>query len=365
MPAFEFDPTRYPASPGCYLMRDGREQVIYVGKAKNLQRRLASYFRARPKRGRLKRLVASIADVEVILVNTEVEALVLENNLIKRHKPRFNRVLTDDDTGYYYIALTGEDLPRFIPYRKNHVNKELSRADGTDLARRFGPYVSRRFRDGLLDFVTENFQIRTCAPLPEKVCLRHHLGWCGGICEGKITADAYRQTVDDAKTFLERQHLDLIEQMKARMLAFADQLEFEKAQRIKTQVEALSNTLQPQFVERDVDYDQDVIYFGDRHALVMNVQRGAIQCLRLVDLEPDEATPDRNDRFLLAAYAANSPAELIVNRLADPRNVERTLSEANGYLVRILIPEAEEPSALLQLCELNYAHRVGNRISAV
>src|SRR5579884_849728 len=106
MMQFDFDPQRYPTQPGCYLMKDAAGKVIYVGKAKNLQRRLTSYFQIRLRRRRLRRLIAEISDVEVIIVNSEVEALVLENNLIKHHKPRYNRMLTDDESGYYYLALT-------------------------------------------------------------------------------------------------------------------------------------------------------------------------------------------------------------------------------------------------------------------
>src|ERR1700730_18559036 len=148
MPQFVFEPSRCPSGPGCYLMRDAAGAVLYVGKAKNLRRRLGSHFRATPQQGRPSRLQAAIADVELVLDANETEALILEHNLIKLHKPRANRMLLDADEGYFYIALTAEDFPRLVAYRKNRINKELERG-GTvaPVGRCFGPYVNRRFRD--------------------------------------------------------------------------------------------------------------------------------------------------------------------------------------------------------------------------
>src|SRR5919109_497377 len=137
-------------------MRDAAGGGLFVGKAEKVRKRLASHFQSRPQSPRREHFLAAIADVEVILVNNETEALVLENNLIKHHRPRENRALTHEDESYFYIALTAEDLPRLVPYRKNRVNKELERGrTAAAVARCFGPYVSHRFRDALLKFASD------------------------------------------------------------------------------------------------------------------------------------------------------------------------------------------------------------------
>jgi excinuclease ABC subunit C len=352
---FAFDPQRYPTQPGCYLMRDVAGGVLYVGKAKNLRRRLGSYFRARSRDWKARRLAMRVRDIEVILVNNEVESLVLENNLIKRHKPPYNSKLVDDDSGYFYVALTTGDLPRLVPYRRNRINKPLGR-DG--VARCFGPYVMRRFRDTLLEYVCEAFGVRTCAPLPDRVCLRYHMGRCCGVCEGRVSRLEYAQLVERASDFMSYAHDELIEEMKERMRACAGRLEYERAQRIRDQIRALESTLQQQIVERVVDHDQDVIYVGEQQALVTHLRRGVVQGMSLYDLDESEDAGEAPDRFLLSHYTTDSPDELIVNRLACAEQVERALATANGHPVRITLPHGGVKRELLQLCERNYHYRV-------
>ncbi|MGH2353456.1 MAG: GIY-YIG nuclease family protein [Chloroflexota bacterium] len=355
MPQFQFDAWRYPVTPGCYLLKDAAGTIIYAGKAKNLRRRLASHFLSDR---RSHRLVAEIADIEVILVTNETEALILEINLIKRHQPRYNRMLKDEDDGYFYIALTAEDLPRLVPYRKGRVNKALERGGPTSVARVFGPYISRRFRDALLEFVTGHFQLRTCAPLPHHVCLRYHLGTCSGICEQKVSVPEYARAVGEAVGILSRGHVALIRHMKRQMLNAAAQLDFERAQRLKTHVEALEGALEPQVVERDVGYDQDALCFGEQSVRILHVERGVVQGLSLHDLESTGGAGEYCDRFLIAHYARRSPAELIVNLVGDAAGVEQTLTRATGHRVRVVVPQRGARHALLKLCELNHEYRV-------
>ena len=358
MTLFDFDPKRYPPQPGCYLMKDAAGHTIYVGKAKNLRRRLSSYFGSRRKRRRMQRLVARIADIEVILVNNETESLILENNLIKQHRPGYNRMLVSEDTGYAYIVLTAEELPRFVPYRKHRINRELHYSKGNGTERRFGPYVSRRFGEALLQFVIENFKIRTCMHMPKRACLSYHLDKCGGICEQKVSPAEYNEAVNDAVAFLSQGHAAVIRQMRCRMWDCAEQLQFERARKIRDQIEALERVLEAQIVERDVDHDQDVIYFGESKALVTQLKQGAILNLSTFDLDRSRGHAEACEQFLVSHYAGHSPQELIVNRLRDPEKVEGHLSAANGYTVKINLPIQGVETELLQLCERNYDHRI-------
>jgi excinuclease ABC subunit C len=333
-----------------------------VGKAKNLRRRLASYFQRRLKYRRIRRLVEQIRNIEVILVNNETESLVLENNLIKRHRPRYNRALMRAGSGYPYIVLTGEPFPRLLPYHKDRYNPELIQLETLAVERRFGPYLNRRIRDAILEYAIENFGLRTCQPMPKRLCLLYHLGRCCGPCEGRVTDVGYHRAVERAAAFLSTsQHTDLVREMKARMWACAEKLEFERARRIRDQVEALESLLDRQVVERDLDHDQHVIYFGETHALRMEINRGALHGLALVELA--QATADGHG-FLIEYYSRNSPPELIINQLARPTEIEAHLTAANGYPVRITLPADGITAALVELGRRNYHYRLTGLIDA-
>ncbi len=356
---FDFDPQRYPTTPGCYLMRDAAGRVIYVGKGKDLRRRLTSYFRPGRRRQtrrdyRMERLIVAVAAIDVILVNNEMESLVLENNLIKHHHPRFNRMLMPEDTGYHYIVLTDEPLPRLLPYRKQRINKALA---GKEVEQRLGPYLSHESRDGLLTYVADHFGLRTCQPLATRVCLRYHLRACGGVCEQRVSDDDYTAAVQEALTFLARPNADLVADMRAEMAACAERLEFERAQRIKEQMLALEATLQPQIVERDVDYDQDVAYFGSseaRQALVATIRKGALLSVALCPLDATEVYPQACRDFLLARYGRSGPEEVLCNA---PEEVVAAFT-AQTDKRRVRVPAAGIEQELLELCRLNYEYQI-------
>ncbi len=357
---FSFDPKQYPTNPGCYLMHDSKGKVIYVGKAKNLRRRLASYFQPRRKHRRTERLVERIASIEVILVNNETEALVLENNLIKLHKPRYNRMLVPDDTGYVYIVQTREALPRFLPWKEYWVNKALDRVQGEPIEKRFGPYPSRMYGDMLLEFVCDNFQLRTCDVLPKRACLLYHLHRCSGPCEGFVSVEEYAGNVSRAVEFLSHPQAELIARMKQVMAQCAERLEFERANRIKEQVHALETMLERQIVERHVQHDQDVIYFGPSHALVMHCESGKLLRVDLFPLQINGKSECTPDAFLVTHFQKKCPAELIVNQLTNAQQVAEGLRTTNGHHVDVTIPVNGEAFELVRLAEMNYAYRVGS-----
>jgi excinuclease ABC subunit C len=355
---FVFEPKRYPTKPGCYLMKDARGRVIYVGKAKSLRRRLANYFQPHWKDRKTFWLVSHIAGIEVILVSNETESLVLENNLIKQYKPRYNRFWVGDESSYPYIVLTHEKVPRFLPYRKRRYNKALEGLDPeNDLERRFGPYIGWDYRNALLEFVTETFQIRTCKVLPKKVCLRYHLHKCSGICAGLVSPDEYSRCVNAAADFLNDRHAIVIEYMKARMLEHAERLEFEQAQRIRDQAVVLESVLTNQVVEREVAYDQDVVYFGEGQALVAEIQRGILRTVNLYDLPAVAGGEDACAQFLLQHYTQAAPEEIITNRLAGAEQMQTQLAQRCGHPVTLRIPEQAAEHNLLSICEMNYEYR--------
>lgn len=360
MAKFVFTAQQYPTVPGCYLMKDRRGRVLYVGKAKNLRRRLATYFQRGRKRRYIRTMIGRIRDIEVILLNNETESLILENNLIKLHKPPFNRLLQKLSTGYYYIVLTQEALPRFLPYRKHRVNKRLGAQAEQAIAQRFGPYVSRRFRDTVLDFVNSTFQLRDCNPLPSRVCLLYHLHTCSGVCEGKISPQTYFAAVTLAVAFLLNPAGTVIEQMQQRMVAYAEELEFERAQRVKEQIATLVQALENQIVERTVPYDQDVLYFGETHVLVMTLKQGALHGFQWFALARTHDYPQGCAQFLQMRYGEQRPAEVILNSGPHRAMVQTFFNSSHPRL--LVAPSTGMPKALLHLCERNYQFRVNTQV---
>jgi excinuclease ABC subunit C len=359
---FFFDSSRYPLSPGCYLMKDRRGTVVYVGKAKNLRDRLCSYFHSQHKDGRIARMVQRVRSIEVILVNNEWESLVLENNLIKHYKPHYNARLVSDDSGYSYIIQTTEKYPRLLPYTRNGYNKEIERIQGDAIEKRFGPFLSRRFRDILLEFVVDYFGFRTCSPLPKRVCLRHEIKRCCGACANLVSPEAYSARLAEAAVFLSYEKAVMVDfalgEMKRRMLAHAARLEFESAQRIRDQIEAMERIRVKQIVERHLPYDQDVIYFGEGSLLLMRLQKGAV--LKLSEYEVKRSERAR-EAFLIRHYKKNSPQEIVVNLEMDLERAARSISAKNGYPVNILRAVTEDASDLMALCKMNLEYRQGNQ----
>ena len=228
-----------PDSPGVYQYFDAEGTIIYVGKAKNLKKRVSSYFTKTHENGKTRVLVKRIASIKHIFVETETDALLLENNLIKKHKPRYNVLLKDDKT-YPWICIKKERFPRVFPTRR--VIK-----DGSDY---FGPYTSMKTVKTLLGLINGLYKLRTCnynlaqdkvSEGKYKVCLEYHLGNCKGACEGRETEASYHENIDAIREILKGNFKDSLGSFKVQMRQFAEDMEFEAAQRIKEKIEVLEN----------------------------------------------------------------------------------------------------------------------------
>ncbi|MFC4810907.1 GIY-YIG nuclease family protein [Paenibacillus sp. GCM10023250] len=368
---FAFKAGDYPEKPGCYLMRDASGRLLYVGKSKKLRSRLRSYFTTRHTRKRLQELVAQIASIEIILVNNETESLLLENNLIKIHKPPYNRALKRDNSGYVYLELTGERIPRLAVHfrdRREASGKRDKHAAAEPEApqaepKRFGPFANARFRNELLEFLTDHYKLRSCATLPKRACLLYHIGRCSGICEGHISEEDYAKDVKQVTELLFGGSKDaLLSRMYGQMAEYAEQLKFEKAQNMLTHIRNLEKTPERQIVDRETNVNQEVLYFGSEGVMIAKVQQGMLRDFQLHELESGYAET-ACDRFLVQRYRAETkPDELIVNRVADPAAVRRALrraGEGQAPPLRITQPKRGLKHALLQLCKENYEYRKG------
>lgn len=337
-------------------MRNKKGQVIYVGKAKNLRRRLSYYFNNRRQHYKTKCMVPNIHDVEVILVNNETESLVLENNLIKHYKPKYNSMLTQDDVGYPFIVFTGEEYPRLLPYRRNWSNRQWSQTKGQDEGKRFGPYLNKVFRDAVMNFAIENYGLRICRSLPKKVCLRYHLKKCSGLCEGYVSPEEYRKAVEQVEELLEYRHSEILTRLHKEMEGCAKSLDFESAAKLRDQIVILENFLEKQIVERDVKYDQDVLYFGNDYVMVTKIKKGMLLKTQLFNLPSENNYQKACEHFLISSYSKDCPGELIVNTLENSRIIEKQLFSNSKTTVTITIPDQGIKMDLLMLCKKNYGY---------
>lgn len=242
-----------PSLPGCYIYYNKEGEIIYVGKAKILKRRVKSYFTKKHDSVKVQVLVSQIDHLEYIITNTEVEALILESHLIKKHKPRYN-VLLKDDKKYPYFLITDEDFPRITIVRKKNMNPEKGRY--------YGPYTDVRAMHATLDFLKKIFPLKQCTSpkFKDRPCLYYHIGRCMAPCQGMVSSQEYKELVSRAELFLSGKQSELIKQLQEQMLKYAECQQFEKAARLRDSYQDLQKTLEKQkVVYENTKLNEDVI----------------------------------------------------------------------------------------------------------
>lgn len=259
-----------PENPGVYQHLDASGKVIYVGKARNLQRRVSSYFsHYDDKSPKIKMLVRNIYDIRVTVVATEVDALLLENSLIKRYQPRYNSMLKDDKT-YPYLCITDEEFPRLLYTRRRNLRGQY-----------FGPYPNGRILRELQDIIRQLFQYRTCNTMGNRPCIKHQIGLCGAPCAGLQSKEEYHATIENIRRILKGDFGEIEEQMKNRMYALADELRFEEAEALKRKIHLLAEYQSRSTVVDTNVRDVDVVsILGDDPAYAyvnfLRIKNGAI-----------------------------------------------------------------------------------------
>lgn len=366
--------SRLPATPGVYLMKDRRGVVLYVGKAKALRARVRSYFQ-KPQADSLKtqRLVAHIADFDTIAAPTEKDALILENDLIKKHRPRFN-VLLRDDKEYPYLCLTVQDT---------YPTLTIARRPRPDGSRYYGPFPSAQAARETLRTIHRLFPLRKCSGRRlerRRPCVYHQLGQCPAPCARQVDPARYRTTVRDAELFLQGRNRTVIREMKERMAAASDALDFERAARLRDRIAAIAATLERQtLVCRDFR-DRDVFALheesGRRAATIIFIRACRVIGARSSMLAgvplPDDET--------LASFAAQYydrgnyiPDEILMPLpLPDATALTAWLQEKKGSPVVIICPRrgfrktlvamALDNAALFARRQLDAAQQVENRL---
>lgn len=242
-----------PSLPGCYIYYNKEGEIIYVGKAKILKRRVMSYFNRKHSSVKVEVLVSQIERLEYIITNTEVEALILESHLIKKHKPRYN-VLLKDDKKYPYFLITDEDFPRITIVRKKNMNPEKGRY--------YGPYTDVRAMHATLDFLKKIFPLKQCKSpkFKDRPCLYYHIGRCMAPCQNLVTSEEYKNIVRQAELFLSGKQSELMKQLQEQMQKYAESLQFEKAAKLRDSYNDLQKTLEKQkVVYENTKLNEDVI----------------------------------------------------------------------------------------------------------
>lgn len=242
-----------PTQPGCYLYYDKNGEIIYVGKAKNLKRRVYSYFHKQHESPKTNILVSQIEKLEYIITDSEVEALILESHLIKKHKPKYN-ILLKDDKKYPYFLITDEDFPRIQVVRKKNLNP--------DKGKFYGPYTDVGAMYATLDFLKRLFPLKQCKTpkFSNRPCLYYHIGKCLAPCQGKVTPEEYQKLIQQVELFLSGKQSELLKQIQIQMQKYADSEQFEKAAKMRDSYLDLQKTLERQkVVYENTKLNEDII----------------------------------------------------------------------------------------------------------
>lgn len=360
---FEEELKKLPSCPGVYLMHDDADTIIYVGKAVNLHNRVRSYFRKIVGRGpQIDKMVQQIARFEYIVTDSELEALVLENNLIKEYGPKYNTMLKDDKTYPYIKVSMGEDYPRIL----------FSREMKKDRSKYFGPYTSAAAVKDTIDLMNKLYQLKTCnRRLPrdiglERPCLNYHIKQCAAPCQGYISKEDYRARVEQALDFLGGNYKPLLKELEDKMTQASENLEFEDAIRYRDLFNSVKSVAQKQKITDSDGEDKDILALAkdetDAVVQVFFVRDGKLigrEHFYMTHVQGYDAAQILLD-FVKQFYAGTPyiPRELMLQEeITDIDILEKWLSGRKGSRVYIRVPKKGAKEKLVELAAQN-AHLV-------
>lgn len=345
---------KLPNSPGVYLHKDKLGQVIYVGKAVSLRNRVRQYFqsgaRSNPK---VRAMVSHIAEFEYITCATEMEALILECNLIKKYMPKYNVLLRDDKTYPYIKVTTSEEFPRVIKTR-------IIAKDGNKY---FGPYSDAGAVNQIVELLANIYSLKRCSAqefsTTHRPCLNFHISRCKGVCAGKVTAEVYRKSIDKVLEFLGGREKPLLKSLEKKMLEASENLEFEEAAKYRDYINSIRAISETQRVTMAADKDLDVVLpVKDEHnsfIALFTVRNGKLSGRETFQLQTDE-NDDRAEmvtEFIKQYYSqwAVVPPEILVESLPQETELLEEFLAREGRKVRIFVPQKGEKRALLKMAQ--------------
>ncbi len=350
MPFNSNDLNNLPDKPGVYLIKDVQDRVIYVGKALSLKKRIKSYFKDPDPSSKVRSIMKQFNGFEYIITDTEKEALILESNLIKKLRPKYN-VRLKDDKRYPYIKITNEDYPRVL----------ITRVVEDDGSYYYGPFTDSKAVRKTLKFIKSLFKIRDCKRM-DGPCLNYQMDLCYAPCNGEITKKSYRELVNKANLFLEGKRTDIIEILKDMMIEASSNQEYEKAAVIRDQINSIKSVIEKQKVvfERGLDQDTIACSCDDEVAcvVVFSIRGGKIVGKDDFFMDGVEGTPPGKilSTFLKLYYANPRyiPPQIILQHEPDEKDlIVRWLSEKRGSRISLNVPKKGKEYRLIQMVAEN------------
>lgn len=342
-----------PDLPGCYLMKNKDGVIIYVGKAKKLKRRVSSYFN-REHTGKTAKLVSEIVDFEFIVVNSETESLILEQNLIKENDPKYN-ILLRDDKSYPYIEITEEKIPRLLIVRNIHKKKN---------AKLFGPYPNVVAARKTVNMLNRIYPLRKCKTIPKKPCLYYHIGECLGYCTNEVNVNLIDDMIKDITSFLKGDYKKVTEKLETEMLNQSELLNFEKAKEYKDLLDYIKITLVKQQVEIDSKLDVDIFgyaeYKGYLSIQVLFIRNGKI-LERHSKIMPIISEIDDMLNTYIAGFYDNFvlPKCILVPEIIDNELLENYLN------IKVLKPVKGDKHKIIELANNNALINIKNEFELI
>jgi len=334
--------SKIPSNPGCYLFKDNLNSIIYVGKAKNLKKRVKSYFQNKEQDEKTKAMISHINDVEFIVTDTEIESFLLENTLIKKHNPKYNINLKDSKR-YAFIEKTNEEFPRLIIARTKDVEGKL-----------FGPFISASMRDEIIYLLNKIFKLRTCKRLPKKVCLRYSLGLCSAPCEKKISKKDYLEDINSCQKILQGNIKELSKELNEKMQEASKKNNFEMAMKLRDQINAIKILTEKQNVERQKNYDEDIINYIIRkdkvYLMLFNINKGVLENKQEFIFEYRKYF---FEEFLSRYYSENQIPKVIILPKEIDESLIKYLELKRKQKIKIIIPKIGELKDLITLVKKN------------
>lgn len=350
---------KLPESPGVYIMRDKTDDIIYVGKAKILKNRVRQYFQNSANHSlKVKQMVSNIDHFEYIVTGSEVEALILENNLIKKHNPKYNILLKDDKTYPYIKVTTNEMFPRVFVTRKLLKDKN----------KYFGPFTNSSAVKENIALIDKIWQVRRCSKIfPRDIgkgrpCLNYHIGQCKAVCTGKVSEEEYNKMIGEILDFLGGKTENVVKNLTSKMLKYSAEMEFEKAAEVRDTIESIKILNQKQIIENLHIDDRDVIGFasGIRECImqIFFIRGGKITGREHFMLEECEGVEDKElmTQFVQQFYSGTPfiPKEVILQcEIDDFDLISQWLSEQKGQRVNVLVPQKGERKSLVLMAQNN------------
>ena len=332
----------FPDKPGCYIMKNVGSEVIYVGKAKNLKKRVIQYFNGQDKRSKIENLRKFINTIDYVVTNSELEALILENNLIKEHRPFFNTLLKDDKQ-YPYIKITNEKYPRLL----------ITKRFENDKANYFGPFTDSGKVNEIVDILQKEYKLVMCKNFEENGCLYYHIKKCSAPCMKKIEDNLYMENVSECKNVLEGHIQKLVKKLTDKMNMYSENLQFEEALKTKNEIESVKYITNKQFVQLQSQENEDIIVNKENIIVLFRIRDGKLLSKQNFTMSDSD---DNVSEFIKQFYSSLSGIPSVIyleKEIENTEIIEEFLKNICGKKVSIHVPQKGAKKKLLDLAIKN------------